>query len=70
MLYSWFSLVIYFIYHISSVGFPGGSTVRNPPVMQMTWLRSLGWDDPLEKEMATDSSILARKSHGLRSLVG
>ena len=70
MLYSQFSLVIYFICSIGSVGFPGGSTVRNPPVMQMTWLRSLGWDDPLEKEMATDSSILPRKSHGPRSLVG
>ena len=26
--------------------------------MQATWVRSLGWEDPLEKEMATDSSIL------------
>ena len=31
---------------------------------------SLGWEDPLEKEMATHSSILAGKSHGQRSLVG
>ena len=29
------------------------------PTMQETWVRSLGWDDPLEKEMATHSSILA-----------
>ena len=35
-----------------------------------TWVQSLGWEDPLEKEMATHSSILARKSHGQRSLVG
>ena len=27
--------------------------------MQETWLRSLGWEDPLEKEMATHSSMLA-----------
>ena len=27
--------------------------------MQKTWFRSLGWEDPLEKEMATHSSILA-----------
>ena len=27
--------------------------------MQETWVRSLGWEDPLEKEMATHSSILA-----------
>ena len=29
--------------------------------MQETWVQSLGWDDPLEKEMATHSSILAWK---------
>ena len=29
------------------------------PAMQETWVRSLGWEDPLEKEMATYSSILA-----------
>ena len=40
-------------------GFPGGSAVKNPPAMQETWARSLGRDDPLEKEMATHSSILA-----------
>ena len=34
-------------------------TVKNPPVMQETWVRFLGWEDPLEKEMATHSSILA-----------
>ena len=33
--------------------------VKNPPVMQETWIRSLGWEDPLEKEIATHSSILA-----------
>ena len=38
--------------------------------MQKTWVRSLGQEDALEKEMATHSSILARKSHGQRSLVG
>ena len=40
------------------------------PAMQETWVRSLGWEDPLEKEMATCSSILPGKSHGQRSLVG
>ena len=34
-------------------------TVENLPAMQETWVRSLGWDDPLEKGMATHSSILA-----------
>ena len=45
-------------------GFPGGSAVKNPPVMQETWVRSLGWEDSLEKEMATYSSILAWKIPG------
>ena len=33
--------------------------VKNPPAMQESWVPSLGWEDPLEKEMATHSSILA-----------
>ena len=32
--------------------------IKNLPVMQETWVRSLGWEDPLEKGMATHSSIL------------
>ena len=31
--------------------------VKNPPAMQETWVQSLDWDDPLEKRMATHSSI-------------
>ena len=34
-------------------------TVKNPRAKQETWLRSLGWQDPLEEEMATHSSVLA-----------
>ena len=41
------------------LGFPRGSVVKNPPVKQDTWVWSLGQEDPLEKEMATHSSILA-----------
>ena len=33
--------------------------VKSPPVMQETWVRSLGWEDPLEKGLATHASILA-----------
>ena len=33
--------------------------VKDLPVMQETWVRSLGWEDPLEKGMATHSSSLA-----------
>ena len=42
-----------------SWGFLGGSAIRNSPAMQETWVRFLGQEDPLEKEMATHSSILA-----------
>ena len=43
--YSWVSLV--------------AQTVMNPPIMQETWVWSLGWEDPLEEDTATHSSILA-----------
>ena len=33
--------------------------VKNLPAMQETWVQSLGWEDSLEEEMATHSSILA-----------
>ena len=32
--------------------------VKNPPAMRETWIQSLGWEDPLEKEKATHSRIL------------
>ena len=44
--------------------FSSGSTVKNLPAMQEmqeAWVESLGWEDPLEEEMATHSSILAGK---------
>ena len=46
-------------------------SVKNLPAVQETWVQFLGWEDPLEKEMATHSSVLAWKnSHGRRSLEG
>ena len=36
-------------------------SVKNLPAVQETQVRSLGWEDPLEKEMATHSTILAWK---------
>ena len=48
--------------------------VKNLPAVQETWVQSLGWEDPLEKEMATRSSILAwripwtEKLGGLQSM--
>ena len=47
--------------------------VKNPPAMQdtqETQVRSLGWEDPLEKEIATHSSILAWEIPWQRSLAG
>ena len=44
--------------------------VKNLPVMQETPVQFLGLEDPLEKEMATHSSILAWRFHGQRSVVG
>ena len=47
--------------------------VKNPPAIRETqemWVQSVGWEDRLEEEMASHSSILAGKSHGKRSLAG
>ena len=40
-------------------GSPGGSERKNLPATRETWVQSLGWEDPLEKEMATRSRLLA-----------
>ena len=53
---SFFFFLIFIIY----LGFPGGSVVKNLS-MQETGVWSLGWEDPLEKEMATCFSSLASK---------
>ena len=51
-----------------------GAVVKNLPVMQETWVRSLGWEDLLEKGMATHSSILVwripwtEEPEGLKSM--
>ena len=41
------------------MGFPGGTVVKNLPELRETWNLSLGWEDPLEKEMETHSNIFA-----------
>ena len=43
--------------------------VKNLPTVQEIWVQSLGWEEPLEKEMATHSSVLAWRIPQ-RSLVG
>ena len=45
----------------SPLGFPGGSDGKVLPAVRETRVQSLGWEDPLEKEMATHSSTLAWK---------
>ena len=55
-----------------SVGLPGGSVIKNLPAMQETQemqFQSLGWEVPLEEEMATHSSVLNRKSRGFSSIL-
>ena len=44
--------------------------VKNLPTVWETWVRFLGWEDPLEKGMATHSTILSGEFHGQRSLTG
>ena len=41
------------------MGFPGGLMVKNPPAMQEAQVLSLGWEDPLDKEVITQSSMPA-----------
>ena len=55
-----------YIYRVSLVA----QTVKNLPAMQEIWVRSLGQEDPMEKEMATPPVSLPEKFHGQRSLVG
>ena len=48
------------VFHSSILGLPLWiSWSKNPPSVQETWVRSLGWEDPLEKGKATHSNILA-----------
>ena len=53
----------YFKYAILQLsgGFPGGSVVKTHSAKQEMQVQSLGWEDPLEEEIATYSSILAWK---------
>ena len=52
------------------MGIPGGLIVKNLPAKQETWVQSLGWEEPLEKEMAATPVFLPEKSHEWRRLVG
>ena len=54
---------------ISFMGIPGGSAIKNLPLMQEMQVQSLGREDPLEKEMQPTPVLLPGKSHGQRSPV-
>ena len=60
------------VFQCPSIGFPHCSVVKNLPAKKAVQVRiwSLGAEDPLEKKIATHSSILPGKSHGQRSLAG
>ena len=49
---------------------PVALLVKDPPAVWETWVRSLGWDNPLEKGKATHSSILAWRIHALHTPSG
>ena len=57
-----FPILVFFFFSIRLLAFFWASLVvqmvKNPPAMWETWVRSLGWEDPLEKGTATHSSIL------------
>ena len=55
---------------IINLGFPGGSVVKNLIAIQETQVQSLGWEDPLEKEMATPSTLLAWENPWTEELGG
>ena len=64
MLWAFEHLLLYEPRSGNSMGFPGGSVVKNLPAMQGTQLWSLGQEDALDKGMATHSSILAWRIPG------
>ena len=63
----WISVDIFYLFLVAQM-------VKNPPAIQEIWVQSLGREDPLEREMATYSSILAwelpwtEESGGLQSM--
>ena len=71
--YSW-AFPPYSLNYVESKEFPGRSDGKESPPMQKMWIQSLNWEDPLEEERVTHSSILAwripwtEKPGGLQSL--
>ena len=59
-----FYLILFCNILFYSMGFPGGSVVKNLPAKQEMQVQSLGQEDPLKKEIATNSSILTWEIRG------
>ena len=65
-IHTYICILFYILFHYGlsqDIEYSGASLVaqmvKNLPAMQETWVQSLSWEDPLEKEMATHSRILA-----------
>ena len=65
-----FGIQVFAYFRKEIEGFPAGSGVKNPPATHESQVRSLGQENPLEKEMATTPVFLPGKFHGRRSLAG
>ena len=63
-IYSWCPMVT------GSMGFPGGSMVKNPPAMQEMQVQFLGQEDPLRRKWQPTPVFLPGKSHAQRSMAG
>ena len=63
-------IILVIIVNNCNIGVSGGSVLKNTPANAGDQVQSLGWEGPLEKEMATHSSILAWKIPWIRSLAG
>ena len=56
--------------HSTTTGFPGGSAGKNTPAVQETWVQSLGWEDPPERDWQPTPVFWPGEFHGQRRLVG
>ena len=69
-LYFWALYFISLVYMSILMPFLVAQTVKNLSAMWETWVQSLGWEDPLEKGMPTNSSILAWRIPWVKELGG
>jgi len=65
-----FFYLVEFVLHSGSIGLPTWRSGKESAAMEEMRVRFLGWEDPLEEEVATHCSILAWKIPWTRSLVG